>query len=90
MSGQELEVVGKRQELVLLSRNTPGIRPLCSLVENDDQSRIVTPSQAIVKGADRIVIGRPITQAKNPREMVKKTLEEIEEGLIQLANAKKK
>lgn len=83
MSGQELEVVGKRQELALLSRNTPGIRPLWSLVPDDDQSRIVTPFQAIQKGADRIVIGRPITQAKDPRAAVIKTLSEIEQGIQQ-------
>ncbi len=46
---------------------TPGIRP----VENktiDDQKRIVTVEQAFNKGADYIVIGRPIKLAPNPRD----------------------
>jgi orotidine-5'-phosphate decarboxylase len=81
LSGQELEVLKKKNELVLLSRNTPGIRPLWSVVKGDDQSRIVTPAQAIKNGAKRLVIGRPITQAADPREAVIKTLAEIESAI---------
>jgi orotidine-5'-phosphate decarboxylase len=43
---------------------TPGIRLASSA--RDDQSRIVTPRAAIDNGADYLVIGRPITQAKDP------------------------
>ncbi len=43
---------------------TPGIRPADSA--KDDQTRIVTPSQALALGASYLVIGRPITQAANP------------------------
>ena len=43
---------------------TPGIRPAGSA--KDDQSRIITPQAAIANGADYLVIGRPITQAKDP------------------------
>jgi orotidine-5'-phosphate decarboxylase len=43
---------------------TPGIRPLN--VNQDDQSRVFTPSQALRVGASYLVIGRPITQAENP------------------------
>lgn len=82
LSGKELDVIKKRRELVLLSRNTPGIRPLWSVVKDDDQSRIVTPAQAIANGAKRIVIGRPITQAADPREAVLKTLGEIETAIV--------
>jgi len=43
---------------------TPGIRlPGAS---KDDQTRVVTPEQAIKDGADYIVVGRPITAAKDP------------------------
>ena len=45
---------------------TPGIRP----VDNrpvDDQKRVVTVDQAFALGADYIVVGRPIRDAKNPR-----------------------
>lgn len=48
----------------------PGIRP--QGVDSGDQKRIMTPEQAIEKGADYLVIGRPITQAQNQREMAKK------------------
>lgn len=44
---------------------TPGIRP--SRASTDDQTRIMTPAQAIKAGADYLVIGRPIIQAPNPR-----------------------
>jgi len=62
-----------------LSFNTPGIRPEWALVEGDDQNsdRVMTPGKAIKAGADRIVIGRPITQAKSPADAVTRTIEEI-------------
>lgn len=43
---------------------TPGIRPADA--SQDDQSRIVTPAQALANGAHYLVIGRPITQAADP------------------------
>ena len=43
---------------------TPGIR--LSADKTDDQTRIMTPVQAIASGADYLVIGRPITQALTP------------------------
>lgn len=45
---------------------TPGIRPAWSFVDGDDQKRIVTPQKAIRDGADYIVVGRPIRDAKDP------------------------
>jgi orotidine-5'-phosphate decarboxylase len=44
---------------------TPGVRPL-SMMGTDDQSRTMTPSQAIAAGANYVVIGRPITSAWEP------------------------
>lgn len=55
---------------------TPGIRPLWA--STDDQKRIVTPSQAIKDGADFLVIGRPITAAKDRKAAAQKIIEEIE------------
>ena len=55
----------------------PGIRPEWARVSGDDQSRIATPSQAIADGADMIVVGRPIRDAKDPREAAQKIVEEI-------------
>lgn len=43
---------------------TPGIRPAGT--DSNDQTRIVTPEQAIRDGSDYLVIGRPITQATDP------------------------
>lgn len=43
---------------------TPGIRP--ANASKDDQSRIVTPKDALELGSSYLVIGRPITQAANP------------------------
>ncbi|MGB2833736.1 MAG: orotidine-5'-phosphate decarboxylase [Methylotenera sp.] len=43
---------------------TPGIRP--ANVNPDDQSRVVTPRDALNNGASYLVIGRPITKAENP------------------------
>lgn len=80
LSSQEAEMLSKKKELVL-SLNTPGIRPEWSLVAGDDQKRVMTPGKAIEAGAKRIVIGRPIVQADSPREAAMKTLEEIENAL---------
>ena len=44
---------------------TPGVRPAGS--DQGDQKRVMTPQQAIAKGADYLVIGRPITGADDPR-----------------------
>ena len=53
---------------------TPGIRPAFAAV--NDQKRIATPAEALRKGADFLVIGRPITAAENRREAFLKILEE--------------
>lgn len=62
-----------------MSINTPAIRPTWAIIPGDDQNpeRIMTPVKAIRAGADRIVVGRPITQAKNPYDAVMRTIEEI-------------
>jgi orotidine-5'-phosphate decarboxylase len=53
----------------------PGVRPSWS--ESDDQKRFMTPREAIEAGADYLVVGRPITAHKNPREAVERILEEL-------------
>ncbi|MCH2058478.1 MAG: orotidine-5'-phosphate decarboxylase [Thalassotalea sp.] len=47
---------------------TPGIRPAGS--STDDQKRIMTPEQAVEVGVDYLVIGRPITQAEDPHQVL--------------------
>ena len=54
---------------------TPGIRPAGSA--EDDQRRILTPSQALQAGSDYLVIGRPISQAANPPQALAAVLAEL-------------
>ena len=61
-SPHELNLVTKRKSLLSI---TPGIR-LLGL--NDDQTRVMTPKQAIDLGANYLVIGRPITGAEDISE----------------------
>ncbi|MEA1964317.1 MAG: orotidine-5'-phosphate decarboxylase [Candidatus Aerophobetes bacterium] len=53
----------------------PGIRALGG--EKNEQKRVASPREAIVKGADFLVIGRPILASSNPVEATKKILKEI-------------
>ena len=70
-SPHELDLVLERKSLLSI---TPGIR----LSESaDDQSRVMTPKDAISKGADYIVIGRPITNAPN----ISEALQEIHNSI---------
>ena len=61
-SPHELSLVTKRESLLSI---TPGIRLKDS---NDDQNRVMTPKDALKQGANFLVIGRPITEAKNIKE----------------------
>ena len=54
---------------------TPGIRPAGS--ESGDQQRTMTPGEAIRAGADYIVVGRPITQASDPRSAAQRIVDEM-------------
>lgn len=67
---------------MMMTINTPAIRPKWAIVMHDDQNqdRVMTPFKAIKAGADRIVIGRPITQSEDVREAVIRTLNEIAEA----------
>ena len=70
-SPHELELVSSRESLLSI---TPGIRLQDS---KDDQKRFMTPKDAIDKGADYLVIGRPITESNN----INKTLNDIYESI---------
>ncbi len=54
---------------------TPGIRPQGSA--KDDQTRTLSPAEAVKIGADYLVIGRPITKAADPAGAVQKITDEI-------------
>lgn len=76
-------VVASPQEVVAIKEAcgsafqtiTPGIRPAGADI--GDQSRIMTPAQAIAAGTDYMVIGRPITAAPSPREALQSIIEEL-------------
>lgn len=55
---------------------TPGIRPAGA--DKGDQNRVTTPADAIKAGADYIVVGRPITQAKDARQAALSILKELQ------------
>ena len=54
---------------------TPGIRPAGAAA--GDQKRIMTPAKAIGAGADYLVVGRPITEAADPKAAARSIVEEI-------------
>lgn len=58
----------------------PGIRPVWAAA--NDQKRILTPAEALRRGAHRLVIGRPITHAANPREAASRIIVEMGEALV--------
>lgn len=58
----------------------PGIRPEWAAV--NDQKRIATPTEAIKRGADLLVVGRPITAQADKVSASKRILEEIEAALL--------
>ncbi len=61
---------------------TPGIRPGQNIeIPEDDQKRIVTAQDAIINGADYVVVGRPISKAKDPVAVVESMQREIRKGL---------
>ncbi len=73
-SPQEIEIVRKEfgRELLIV---TPGIRPAWAAAQ--DQKRIMTPAEAVAKGADYLVIGRPITGAPSPEDAFRRIVEEL-------------
>ncbi|MDP6685672.1 MAG: orotidine-5'-phosphate decarboxylase [Candidatus Omnitrophota bacterium] len=70
-SPQEIEIIRKELDKDFLIV-TPGVRPKGA--EAGDQKRTSTPKEALIAGADYIVIGRPIIKAKAPL----KALQDIE------------
>ncbi len=88
-SGQEVHVLRKRfggKPLIV----TPGIRPEWADVKGDDQKRVATPRDAILTGADHIVVGRPIRDhAENqggPLQAARRIQQEIRDALTSLSS----
>ncbi|HUW74534.1 MAG TPA: orotidine-5'-phosphate decarboxylase [Methyloceanibacter sp.] len=72
-SGKEAAALRERLRNFLIV--TPGIRQAGTDVQ--DQTRVVTPSDAVEAGADYLVIGRPITRAADPRAAAEAIAQEI-------------
>jgi orotidine-5'-phosphate decarboxylase len=62
---------------------TPGIRPRGA--DAGDQKRVLTPADAIGLGADHLVVGRPITKARDPRAAAIAVTEEIAAAVVPLS-----
>jgi len=84
-SPQELPLFAKNKELDGLLKVTPGVRPAGSAM--NDQERVMTPYDAILAGADYLVIGRPISNPPQgtPVEAAERIGEEIEKALAKRA-----
>lgn len=61
---------------------TPGIRPAGAKL--NDQKRAMSPSEALDQGASHIVVGRPITAAKDPAAAAKEIVNEMQNGGVRL------
>jgi orotidine-5'-phosphate decarboxylase len=77
-SPQEIDIVKKDlgSEFLAIS---PGIRPEWAAAQ--DQKRILTPSQALLKGVDYMVIGRPITKALSPSKAFLRVVAELHDAV---------
>jgi orotidine-5'-phosphate decarboxylase len=64
---------------------TPGIRPAGSA--DGDQRRTATPAEAVLAGADYLVVGRPVVHAADPVSAVARLLVEIDAALRQETQA---
>lgn len=73
-SAKEVENLKKKfNDLIFV---TPGIRLFTD--KTDDQKRIESPRSAITSGADILVIGRPITESRNPLVSINEIINNIE------------
>ena len=73
-SPQEISIIRQRcgEKFIIV---TPGIRSPTD--KKDDQKRTLSPKEAVAAGANYLVIGRPIKEAKDPIEAVQKIIEDI-------------
>ena len=83
-SPKEVGILAKRHELVGglkgLKLVVPGVRSVGQSA--GDQQRVDTPANAIKAGANYLVVGRQLTETKDPIETLKKLEEEISEALV--------
>jgi orotidine-5'-phosphate decarboxylase len=77
-------VVASPQEIGIIRSNvkqagfivvTPGVRPAGASLF--DQKRVTSPREAMIAGADYLVVGRPILEAADPAQAAQKIIEEM-------------
>lgn len=73
-SGEEINLIrnNTEEDFIIV---TPGVRP--EKISSDDQERIITVEDAIKRGADYLVMGRSITESKEPRKKMGLILEKL-------------
>lgn len=62
---------------------TPGVRPTGAAL--DDQNRVMNPREAIIAGADYLVVGRPILSAPDPARAAQQIIDEMEINSVNTA-----
>jgi orotidine-5'-phosphate decarboxylase len=79
-SAKELPIIKRRlgQDFTVV---TPGIRPADS--SKDDQTRVVTPAQAVADGADYLVVGRPVYGADDPADACRRIVDEMRAATVE-------
>ncbi len=76
--------IKKYPGLSVLKLFVPGIRPI-NYTTKDDQRNILTPFEAMVNGADFLIIGRPIIFSSNPKKALRLIWEEVCRARKQIA-----
>ncbi len=74
------EVSTVKEAFPLLRTIVPGIRPEWASFPQD-QVRVATPQEALLAGADYLVIGRPIREAQDPLEAAQRIIQEMAQAL---------
>jgi orotidine-5'-phosphate decarboxylase len=76
-SGQEIRLCRSTFPNTIIV--SPGIRPRGA--QSDDHKRFTTPREAILMGADYLVVGRPILRSNSPRQTAKEIIEEMDQAI---------
>lgn len=76
-SGQEIRLCRRAFPKTIIV--SPGIRPRGS--RSDDHKRFTTPTEAILMGANYLVVGRPILKSGSPPQSAKEIIEEIDQAI---------
>jgi orotidine-5'-phosphate decarboxylase len=75
--------VVSRKDFLLV---TPGVRPAAST--HDDQKRVMTPGEAVRAGADYLVVGRAILNARDPQRAAREIVEEMRRAAGELPGSR--